>query len=216
MALRIAGLPVPGPTDLFACARAVAGWTGEAVWMAAALPERVLRLLDVLDRLVERISGVADRVDAVLERVDGLLVRVDVVATSAEELLGSVRTVAESAACIVVRARTVVEEAATTSTGAHDLLATYTPLAQRAAPLAARFIDELSEQEVSAAIRLVDQLPMLTERMETDIMPILATLDRVGPDVHALLEELQEVRQAINGIPGFEFFRRRGRENEER
>jgi hypothetical protein len=46
--------------------------------------------------------------------------------------------------------------------------------------------------------------------METDIMPILATLDRVGPDVHELLEQLKEVRQAIQGIPGLGFFRRRG------
>ena len=48
--------------------------------------------------------------------------------------------------------------------------------------------------------------------METDILPILATLDRVGPDVHELLDVLKEVRQAINGIPGFTFLRKRGGE----
>jgi hypothetical protein len=63
---------------------------------------------------------------------------------------------------------------------------------------------------VHAAIRLVDQLPQLTEHLETDIMPILATLDRVGPDVHELLEQLKQVRQAIQGIPGLRYFSRRG------
>ena len=42
------------------------------------------------------------------------------------------------------------------------------------------------------------------------ILPILATLDRVGPDVHELLDVLKEVRQAINGVPGFAFLRKRG------
>jgi hypothetical protein len=45
-------------------------------------------------------------------------------------------------------------------------------------------------------------------------MPILATLDRVGPDVHELLNVLKEVRQAINGIPGFSLLRRRGERDE--
>lgn len=113
------------------------------------------------------------------------------------------------------RAGTVVEQAAATSAQARGVLETWAPLAARAAPLAVRFVDQLSEQEVTAAVRLVDQLPQLTEHLETDIMPILATLDRVGPDVHELLDVLKEVRQAVNGIPGFTFFRRRGEERED-
>ncbi|GAA2555529.1 hypothetical protein [Pseudonocardia hydrocarbonoxydans] len=61
---------------------------------------------------------------------------------------------------------------------------------------------------------MVDQLPQLTHHLETDIMPILATLDRVGPDVHELLEVLQDVRLAIQGVPGFRLLRRRGEEKE--
>ena len=44
--------------------------------------------------------------------------------------------------------------------------------------------------------------------------PILVTLDRVGPDVHELLDVLQDVRHAIQGVPGFTMFRRRGEEKE--
>jgi hypothetical protein len=46
-------------------------------------------------------------------------------------------------------------------------------------------------------------------------MPILATLDRVGPDVHELLDVLKDVRLAIQGIPGFARLRRRGEEKEQ-
>lgn len=59
------------------------------------------------------------------------------------------------------------------------------------------------------------QLPKLTEHVVSDVMPLLATLDEVGPDVHELLNQLREVRQAIQGIPGFRLLRRRGEEIEE-
>jgi hypothetical protein len=50
--------------------------------------------------------------------------------------------------------------------------------------------------------------------MTEDIMPILSTLDRVGPDIHELLDVAKDVRQAIQGIPGFEYLRRRGEEKD--
>jgi hypothetical protein len=265
--LRIAGLPVwIGPSDVIAGARAVAGWTDEAVELVAALPDRASRLLDDAEGLVVRIGAVAGRAEAVVDRaeaivgsVDELLLGVRSAVTSVDlvlrdaaamvrtvdALLADVRKAADSATVLVERvdavaidaaglvtlaggvaddagglvgratlvadqAGAVVGKASGAADGATDLLATYEPIAHRAAPLARRFVEEFSEEEVHAAVRLVDQLPQLTEHLESDIMPILATLDRVGPDVHELLEQLKEVRQAIQGIPGFGFFRRRG------
>ena len=113
------------------------------------------------------------------------------------------------------RADALVGRAGGLAESAGGLLDTYQPIATQAAPLARRFVEEFSQDELVAAIRLVDQLPRLTEHMESDIMPLLATLDRVGPDVHELLNQLREVRQAIQGIPGFRFFSRRGEEIDE-
>lgn len=277
MVLRLAGLPVWTPTDMIAGARAVMGWTDEAIRMVAALPERVSGLLDDVDVLVVQITEVADRVEAIVGRIDPLLSDVRMVAESAAALVARVDVVAENAAGVVTRADlvaegaagliarvgdvadnaavvvtgagevaaeahavvvvastvagsasgvidkvtavadragAVVEEASTTSRIAQELLGVYAPITSKAAPLVKRFVDELSEAEVQAVIRLIDQLPLFTEHMETDIMPILSTLDRVGPDVHDLLDVLKEVRQAINGIPAFDYFRRRGEREE--
>ncbi len=90
----------------------------------------------------------------------------------------------------------------------------YEPIAKKAQPLAKRFVEELSPHEIEAAIKLVDELPVLTEQLISDILPILATLDRVGPEVHQLLEVTNDVRQAILGIPGFGFMRRSGEKKE--
>ena len=108
----------------------------------------------------------------------------------------------------------LIDEAATTSRGAAEILDLYQPIARSAAPLAQRFVEDFTEAEVQAAIRLVDHLPQFTHHLETDIMPILLTLDRVGPDVHELLDVLQDVRHAIQGVPGFSRLRRRGEEKE--
>jgi hypothetical protein len=77
-----------------------------------------------------------------------------------------------------------------------------------------RFVEQISEDELCAAIRMVDQLPQLAHHIENDVIPIVITLDRVGPDVHQLLEVLQDLRLAIQGVPGFRMLRRRGERDE--
>ena len=231
MTRRIAGLPVWGPGDLIGGMRALLGWTDEAVGVVAALPERVSGLLDDVDVLLARITDLVDRVESVAARAervvakagsvadsaDSVVARADAVADGADGVVAKAGEVAadasgviEHATAVANRAGEVVAQASDTSGAAHDLVVTYAPIAEQAAPLARRFVAEFSTEELHAAIRLVDQLPALTEHVETDIMPILATLDRVGPDVHELLDVLKDVRQAINGIPGFGYFRRRG------
>ncbi|PWU61359.1 hypothetical protein DLE60_06125, partial [Micromonospora globispora] len=93
---------------------------------------------------------------------------------------------------------------------AAELLAAYEPALRRAAPMATRFVEQLSHEEVTAAIRLVDELPKLKEHLTADILPILATLDRVGPDLHDLLDVTRDLKLAVAGIPGLGMLRRRG------
>jgi len=55
MVLRIGPVPVwVAPSELVASARAVLGWTDDAVELVAALPERVTGLLDEIDGLLQR------------------------------------------------------------------------------------------------------------------------------------------------------------------
>ncbi|GAB3390578.1 hypothetical protein GCM10027452_38700 [Micromonospora halotolerans] len=84
------------------------------------------------------------------------------------------------------------------------------PALRRAAPMATRFVQQLSPEEVTAAIRLVDELPKLKEHLTSDVLPILATLDRVGPDLHDLLAVTRDLKLAVAGIPGLGMLRRRG------
>jgi uncharacterized protein YoxC len=203
---------------------------------AERLVARVGTTLDRVDAVVGRVEGLLDDVTGVADDAQALMGRVDQVATRAAEVAeaaagvaGRAGEVAERAAGVADNADQVVERiipvtgaaeallesVGATSAGAKALLDVFQPIAERGAPMLRQFVDAFSEEEVQALIRLVDQVPVFTEHMETDIMPILATLDRVGPDVHELLEVLKDVRLAIQGVPGFSLFRRRGAERDD-
>ena len=215
---------VPTPSDVLDLAKSTVGWAAETATAAATAPVRVLGLLGETEKLVGRISTVVDQVEDLVQRAGGTV-------ADAEETIQDARAVAVAAAPIVAAAGQVstmaesvvgrangicddaaktVAEAQRTSANADELLSLYSPTVKKAAPLVDRFVEELSDAEVDAAIRLVDELPQLTEHILTDILPILRTLDRVGPEIHELLEVTYDVRRAIAGIPGFQFFRRRG------
>ena len=219
------------PSDLAAAARSVLGWTDEAVQVLADLPARVAALVGEAERLVVRVGETLDRVDAAVGRVEGvvgdaqaLVGRVDDVAERAAEVAESAAGVADRAGSVADRADQVVdqiipvtgaaegvlESVGTTSAGAQALLEVFQPMTERGAPLLQHFIDEFSVEELQALIKLVDQVPRFTEHMESDIMPILATLDRVGPDLNELLEVVKDVRLAVQGMPGLSLLRRRG------
>ena len=212
MAVQLAGIPLPGPSDVLGTVRSVTEWSARLLGVLGALPERTEALLNQVETLLYRMEELSGRAEELLERVGE-------VTSAAEQTVRTANTVAASAGGVIDWANqiadgagAVVAQVEATSRSANELLGTYQPLAERAAPLARTFVDELSEHEVHAAIALIDHLPELAKHMETDIMPILTTLDRVGPDIHELLAVVKDLRLAINGIPGLAYFRRRGAE----
>ena len=46
----------------------------------------------------------------------------------------------------------------------------------------------------------------------TEVLPALSSLDGVGPDLHSLLDTVQDLRELAKGFPGSKLFRRRGAE----
>ncbi|SDP05172.1 hypothetical protein [Lentzea jiangxiensis] len=181
----------------------------------AAVPTRLLGLISEVEQLVRKVNGTIDAVDGVVRRADELIDRTANVVADAEKAVDDVRAITASAGDVAQRAGLVVTAAGRTADTANELIGIYEPIAKQAQPLAKRFVEELSPHEIEAAIKLVDELPVLTEHLTSDILPILATLDRVGPEVHQLLEVTSDMRQAILGIPGFGFMRRRGEKKEE-
>lgn len=153
------------------------------------------------DEVIERSRGITDGAGEVIELSRGIT-------TGANDVI-------ELSKGVATRSGELLDTAGATSRSAQEMLELYQPMLERGAPLAQRFVDDLTQEEIDAAIKLVDQLPELTAHMVSDIMPILETLDRVGPDLHELLDVTKDLRQGIAGIPGLSFLVKRGAGKEE-
>ncbi len=230
---KIVPVPIPGLNAVTGLAMRGIG-SGLSVGMQLiSLPTRVIGI-------VERTEDLLTRVEVVTRRIEHVSVDVESIAARANGIVLEIRSVVEGARNIVaasaatvaaidpILARTgeTIEHAAQftklaegLSDRAGDLvgdgermLGQVRPLVERAVPQVRRFVEQLTDQEVDAAIAMVDELPELAHSLKTDIVPILATLDGLAPNVEELVKLTDDVRQAILGIPGFGRLRRRGAE----
>jgi predicted NBD/HSP70 family sugar kinase len=181
--VRTVRLPIPSFGDILGIARGTVLWSLDTVAFVSRLPRRV---------------------DDLFARVDAVITSIERVADQAGALITKVEATTDDAAVVVVGAGDA-------SAKAQSMIDQLVPITERAIPLGRTFVENFSEAELQASIKMVDHLPELLERMDA-IMPILATLDTVSPEIHQLLEVTKDVRKAVIGIPGFKFFRNRGEE----
>jgi hypothetical protein len=226
-------LSLPSPSNLIELGRFAVGQVVETAAAAATVPVRAMALLGQAELLVSRITVIADNAEALIERAGGIVTEAALATAAATKIVDEAAVVTVAAARIVDEAATttgaanavvvdavaitgaasaVVGQAEATTAEVTKLLDGYAPALRQAAPLAARFVSELTPEEVTAAIRMIDELPKLREHLINDVMPLLGKLDQVGPDIHALLGATQNLHLAITGLPGLKRLRRRGEE----
>lgn len=183
-------LPIPGPADLLQAAAAVGNGVGDAF----ELVPRMVTLVGQAEILLGRVGRVVDKIESTIDRADILIT--DVGATDQT-------------------ARQVVASAEKTAARADTLLELYDDSLRKLAPSLQTFAEALDPTEVQALIQLVDRLPILLKHLDEDVLPILTTLDRVGPDLHQLLEIAQDLQVALGGLPGMGWLRKRADKEEE-
>jgi ABC-type transporter Mla subunit MlaD len=231
-------IPLPRPASVVGLTRSAVDQAVGSAASLAALPARAFGVFDRIEALVDRVGALLDRVEQTLVRTDRVVAEAEeavsevvvisaaataaienatAVAAAAATVVGDAERVAAGAAAIVGDAEDIVGRTGRTvaraesiSATADDLLSAYETTLRAGAPMAHRFVDQLTPEEIDAAIRLVDELPKLTEHLTSDVLPILAKLDRVGPDIHDLLEVTRDLKLAVAGIPGLTMLRRRG------
>lgn len=174
--------PLPGLGD-------VVGAVGGALGEVAALPTRV-------ETLLERFEAIADRADAALDEAETMLARTGKVLAGGDAVQKKARHTVDGAKGMLDRTDAL-------------LLGVDGPV-QKLLPALRRLADTLSPGEVEAAVALIDRLPTLLERVDTDLLPMLRQLEQVGPDVHDILAIVDDLRQVLTGLPGVGLLRKRG------
>jgi ABC-type transporter Mla subunit MlaD len=198
---------LPRPATVLGLTRAAVTGSASAL---AAVPARAFGVLDSVETLVRRIDAVVDRVEELIDRAERTIERAERTVEQTERTIERAERTVDQVDQVSGAATALVARSELIAGTADELLTAYERTLRRAAPMASRFVEQLSPEEVDAAIRLVDELPRLTGHLTADVLPILAKLDRVGPDIHDLLEVTRDLKLAVAGIPGLRMLRRRG------
>ncbi|GAB2693200.1 hypothetical protein [Thalassiella azotivora] len=181
--------------------------TATLVATAETLVARVDGLLDALDLLLVRVEAVVDQAQETALDAGGVVSRSDAAARRAADLLGT-------GDAVLTKADRLVEGGSGLLHRGDHLLGTLTPLGEELLPVLRRVAESLSPDEVDAAVALLDRLPVLLAHLDEDVLPMLRQLDRVGPDVHAILEVVDDLRDVVLGLPGVGLLKRMGDEKD--
>ncbi len=127
----------------------------------------------------------------------------------ASAAIDQVEAVTRDASEVVTRTSTVVDRAAAQVDRLTPLLDGLEPPLTRLQPTLEVLADTTHPDEVAALVRLVDHLPELTARVENDVLPVMATLGSVAPDLHDLLAVSRELNDMLAKLPGLGRIKRR-------
>jgi ABC-type transporter Mla subunit MlaD len=201
-------LLLPGPGAVLSAA-----WRARATAAAlVGLPARALALASRAERALDQVEALLDAATALLARADLVAARADLVSGRAEEVTVDAARVTRAAGAVTAQTQVVLTAAARTERAAAGLVGAYGPMLAALQPTLERLAETLDPREVDAMVGMVDRLPHLLDAVDNDILPLLSKLNQMAPDVHALLEAVDDVRRAIVGLPGINILMRRGEE----
>lgn len=130
-----------------------------------------------------------------LERVTGLLGAAEKLVASAGRLIERIEETRAEAAEVVARTDG-------TRARADALVDRFEPVLGRLLPTLERLAETTDPREVDALVSLIDHLPLLVGKLETEVVPILETLSTVSPDLHDLLDTSRELNEMLAKLPG--------------
>jgi ABC-type transporter Mla subunit MlaD len=212
------GLPV-GLADIAAVTGGAMSRAQDTAVVVLGVPGRVLDIIARIDLVLTRVTNLVERIERTEGRVDALVTDVAAVTERAGKVADAAGDVATAAGDVADRAGRVATDAGETQRaargvvdGAGSLLTSFEEPLTSLEPTVRRFAETFSPAQVTALGTLVDRLPVLLSSVDNDVLPLLHKLDAMAPDLHELLETVQDLQRAVSGLPGIGLLKRRGDE----
>lgn len=160
-------------------------------------------------------ASVAAYLDQTLDQALGLLPRAAALLAGAESLLVDVRRLLERIEATRADAGVVIAAVDETRERADLLLGALQGPVDRLLPTLERLAETTDPREVDAVVALIDRLPLIATRLDTDVIPMLQTLSSVAPDLHDLLDVSRELNEMLAKLPGMGRIKRKVDEEQE-
>jgi hypothetical protein len=175
--------------------------------------------VSAVERTRQRADAAIDAVGATQQKADAAIDAVGATQQKADATIDAVGATQQKADAAVAAVGGTLSRADGTVTHAEGLLARVDPLVDvfqeplmALAPAVRRLAATLEPHEVEAMVTFIDRLPRLMQHLDEDVLPVLSSMGNVGPDIHDLLDTMQDLRHVVKGFPGSRLFRRRGAE----
>jgi len=195
---------LPGPRDLVAFVSLVERSSEQLV----ALLPRTIELLGNAERLLRDGSALVDRIETTRLEAQALVERTEVTRDRADELVTGLEPTTRRAVALLAALEPTAERAVA-------LLESMEPSLLKLQPTLERLAETTDPREVDALVAMLDQLPLLAAKVETDVIPVLNTLTTVSPDLHDLLDVSRELNLMLAKLPGMGRVKRRVDEQQE-
>jgi ABC-type transporter Mla subunit MlaD len=195
---------LPGPRDLVAFVSLVERSSEQLV----ALLPRTTELLGNAERLLRDGSALVDRIETTRLEAQALVERTEVTRDRADELVTGLEPTTRRAVALLAALEPTAERAVA-------LLESMEPSLLKLQPTLERLAETTDPREVDALGAMLDQLPLLAAKVETDVIPVLNTLTTVSPDLHDLLDVSRELNLMLAKLPGMGRVKRRVDEQQE-
>jgi ABC-type transporter Mla subunit MlaD len=177
------------------------------VQLVALLP-RTTELLGNAERLLRDGSALVDRIETTRLEAQALVERTEVTRDRADELVTGLEPTTRRAVALLAALEPTAERAVA-------LLESMEPSLLKLQPTLERLAETTDPREVDALVAMLDQLPLLAAKVETDVIPVLNTLTTVSPDLHDLLDVSRELNLMLAKLPGMDRVKRRVDEQQE-
>lgn len=155
------------------------------------------------------VRALAEQMLALAPRITGLLASAESLVADSRALIERIeRTRADADALMRrtdetrIRAERAVTDIEIPVTRVIALLDRLEPSLTQLQPTLDRLAETTDPGEVDALVALVDQLPLLTAKVDTDVIPMLHALSTVAPDMHDLLDTSRELNELLGKLPG--------------
>lgn len=178
-------------------------------------PRDLVGLVELVERSGERLAGLLPRATELLGAAGRLLDDANALLTRIEVTRADAQSLVERTEVTRARADELVTGLEPTARRAVALLDSLEPSVTRLQPTIERLAETTAPGEVDALVALVDQLPLLAAKLETDVIPVLDTLTTVAPDLHDLLDVSRELNLMMAKLPGMGRIKRRVDEQQE-
>jgi hypothetical protein len=195
---------LPGPRDLVAFVSLVERSSEQLV----VLLPRTTELLGNAERLLRDGSALVDRIETTRLEAQALVERTEVTRDRADELVTGLEPTTRRAVALLAALEPTAERAVA-------LLESMEPSLLKLQPTLERLAETTDPREVDALVAMLDQLPLLAAKVETDVIPVLNTLTTVSPDLHDLLDVSRELNLMLAKLPGMDRVKRRVDEQQE-